>query len=95
MGRPSKHVSMAFHVRSSDKADECNCALKKLKSESGDYPSLIECTVISNTKKIAAGDELVLYKEKPAAKEKARSSVVVDFDNLSEPAGKKSKGSAD
>ena len=64
MGSQGKNESAAFHVRSSDKKDEANCSIKKLKSEDGDYPSIIECTVIYNTKKIAAGDELVLYREK-------------------------------
>ena len=95
MLKPGKHVSMIFHVRSSDKAEECNCAIKKMKSDSGDYPWVIECTVICNTKKIAAGDELVLYREKAAAKAKPEPSVVVDLDNLAEPATKKAKGSAD
>ena len=62
---PDKHVvSIAFHIRSSDKSDECNCALVKKRSESGVYPSIVECTVINNTKKIAAGDELVVYRER-------------------------------
>ena len=86
---------MVFHVRSSDNAEECNCAIKKLKSEQGDYPSIIECTVIYNTKKIAAGDELVLYREEQATSSK-RKSVVVNLDSASEPPpSKKPKGSLD
>ena len=56
--------SMAFFIRSSEKLDECNCCIKKVKSESGEYPSIIECTVISNSKKNSVGEELVLYREK-------------------------------
>ena len=95
MLRPGKHVSMAFRVRSSDNAEECKCAIKKLKSEQGDYSSIIECTVIYNTKKIAAGDEIVVCPEKAAAKARPKSSDVVDLDNVAEPAAKKSKGSVD
>ena len=78
------------------KAEECNCAIKKMKSESTVYPSIIDCTVIYNTKKIAAGDEIVVYREKAAAKAPTpKSSVVVDLDNIDEPAANKSKGSVD
>ena len=74
----SQVVSVAFCVRSSHKSEECNCALKKIKSESGDYPSIIECTVITNTKKIAAGDELVLHRE-PVVKKVVEKSPLVNL----------------
>ena len=93
MHKPVKHVSMVFHVRSSHNAEECNCAIKKLKSEQGDYSSIIECTVIYNTKKIAAGDELVLYRETPAMASKPKSVVIVNLDSASEPPSKRPKGS--
>ena len=77
-GKNNQVVSVAFCVRSSHKSEECNCALKKIKSESGDYPSIIECTVITNTKKIAAGDELVLYRE-PVVKKVVEKSPLVNL----------------
>ena len=60
----------------------------------GQIPSIIECTVISNTKKIAAGDELLLYREK-AAKAPNSKSVVVNLDSAAGPPAKKTKGSVD
>ena len=51
MKRPTKVESAAFYVRSSSEPNDCNCSIKKLKSEGGDYPTIIECTVIYNTKK--------------------------------------------
>ena len=50
----------------------------KKKSESGDYPSILECTVINNTKKIAAGDELVVYRERTRKVAEKKCMVVVD-----------------
>ena len=35
-----------------------------MKSKDDDYPSIIECTVITNTKKIGVGDELVIFRDK-------------------------------
>ena len=58
------------------KSEECNCALNKIKSESGDYPTIIECRVINNTKNIAAGEELVVYREKVVAKVVEKSKAV-------------------
>ena len=49
----------------------------KKKSESGEYPSILECTVINNTKKIAAGDELV-YRERIRKVAEKKCMVVVD-----------------
>ena len=57
-------ISIAFLVRSSTKEEECNCTLKKMKSKENDYPTIIECTVITNTKKIGVGDELVIFRDK-------------------------------
>ena len=79
MMTPDKHVvSIAFLIRSSDKSAECNCALVKKRSESGDYPSILECTVIHNTKKIAAGDELVVYRERTKKLVEKKCMLVVD-----------------
>ena len=87
MGNHGKKESAAYHIRWSDQKDEVNCSIKKLKSDDGDYPSIIECTVIYNTKKIAAGDELVLYREKKEKVDKHKT-VVVCLDNT-ESASKK------
>ena len=76
LGRES--VSIAFLIRSSDKSAECNCALVKKKSESGEYPSILECAVINNTKKIAAGDELVVYQERTKKVVEKKCMLVVD-----------------
>ena len=76
MKRPTKVESAAFYVRSSNDPEECNCSIKKVKSESGSYPTIIECTVIYNTKKLAVGEELVLHREKAAKVENNRSPVV-------------------
>ena len=79
--------SMAFFIRSSDKLDECNCCIKKVKSESGEYPSIIECTVISNSKKVSAGEELVLYRERTV--KVVEKTVKVSLDNAAVPTAKK------
>ena len=92
MSGTGKLESMASYVRSSEKADECNCGIVKSKSKSGDYPAIIECTVILSHKKIAAGDEIVLYREK-AARVVALPKVIVSLDNTVEPAAKKAKKS--
>ena len=57
-------VSIANFLRSSDTEEECNCTLKKIKSETDAYPAIIECTVVANTKKVNKGDELVIYRER-------------------------------
>ena len=49
MMRPSKVESTAFYVRSSSDSDDCSCR-EKMKSESGSYPTIVECTAIYNTK---------------------------------------------
>ena len=61
-----------------------------MKSEADDYPSIIECTVIYNHKKINIGDELVLHREK-VKKDVDPKAVVLDLDNIAEPVAKKSK----
>ena len=71
-------------MRSSDKNDECNCVIKRVKSEAGDYPSIIECTVINNSKKIAAGEELVCYRER-VTKAVATKAVKVRLSNIVQP----------
>ena len=84
MGAPPKIDSIAFYVRSSEKGEESNCNIKKLKSNNGDYPSIIECTVIYRTKKIAAGEERALHREK-GTKAVLPKAVVVSLHNAAEP----------
>ena len=86
---------MVFYVRVSNNPEECNCAIEKLKSEQNDYSSIVECTVVYNTKKIAAGHELVLYREKAAKVQQSKSVVVVNVDSAEQPPAKTSKGSFD
>ena len=82
-------VSIAFLVRSSTREEDCNCTIKKLKSTDGDYgyPTIIECTVITNTKKIGAGDELVIFRDKVVKAAPKKCSV----DLACMPATKKAK----
>ena len=82
----SKVCSMAFHIRSSDKLEECNCNIEVIKSYPHDYPAVISGTIIVNHKNIRFGEELVLYNEKAAA-------AVVKKVSESEPAAKRAKGS--
>ena len=91
MNSPGKEiVSIAFCIRSSDKNDECNCVIKKVKSEAGDYPSIIECTVINNTKKIVAGEELVFYRERRVSTP-VQKTVKLCLDNSAQQHAKKAK----
>ena len=93
MTAPSKKdgvVSIAFCIRSSNKTDECNCVIKKLKSESGAFPSIIECTVIANTKKIGVGEELVYFRDRVVQVDTVEKSVKVSLDKIVQP-GKKAK----
>ena len=61
-----------------------------MKSESGEYPAIIECALISNNKSIKPGDELVLYREKHTV-EKVKT-VRMQLDSVAlQPASKKSK----
>ena len=78
-----KVCSMAFHIRSSDKLEECNCSIEVMKSYPHDYPAVISGTIIVNHKHIRFGQELVLYDEAAAAVVKSES----------EPAAKRAKGS--
>ena len=80
-------ISIAFLVRSSNKEEECNCTIKKLKSEADDYPTIIECTVITNTKKIGVGDELVIFRDKVVKPAQKKCSVALPC----MPAPKKAK----
>mgnify|MGYP003331150062 CR=1 FL=1 len=65
ISNPGKDLpTLAFLVRSSTREEDCNCTLKKVKSKDDDYRSIIECTVITNTKKIGVGDELVILRDK-------------------------------
>ena len=77
-----KVCSMAFHIRSSAKLEECNCSIEVMKSYPHDYPSVISGTIIVNHKHIRFGQELVLYDEVAAA-----------VASESEPAAKRAKGS--
>ena len=51
-------------------------APSKTKSEPNDYPSIIECTIIVNHKKVDLGHELVIYREKAVVAKKAKSVAV-------------------
>ena len=84
--------SMAFFIRLSETPDDCNCVLKKVKSEAGAFPANIDCSVISNNKSIKPGDELVLYREKVVV-EKVKT-VRMQLDNVAlQPAAKKARTS--
>jgi len=72
----SKVKSVAFFIRSSDDPETANCSIKKARSESDEYPSIIECTIIVNHKKVDLGHELVIYREKAVVAKKAKSVAV-------------------
>ena len=64
----------------------------KIKKAEDDYPSIIECTVISNNKNIAAGEELVLHRTKVV--KVIENSVMVSLESASaDPAAKKRRTS--
>ena len=54
-------ISIAFFLRSSDSEEDCNCVVKKVQSETGDYPAIIGCTVVANNNKLNNGDELIFF----------------------------------
>ena len=67
---------------------------QKTKSEPNDYPSIIECTVIVNHKKVDLGHELVLHREKHVAAKKGRSvAVTLDSALVVDRAAKQAKHS--
>ena len=78
-------ISLAFLVRSSTREEECNCTLKKVKSKDDDYPSIIECTVITNTKKIGVGDELVIFRDKVVKPAQKKCSVALKKNEHEKP----------
>ena len=87
-----KYPSLAFFIRLSETKDDCNCVLKQVKSNAGDFPAIIDCSVISNNKSIKAGYELVLYREKVVV-EKVKT-VRMQLDNVAlQPAAKKARTS--
>ena len=90
MQNPGKDlISIAFLIRSSDKQEDCNCTVKKVKSENDDYPTTIECAIITTNKRVATGEELVLYREKVV---KAAPKVVpVILESVAVPVNKKAK----
>ncbi len=53
---------------------------QKTKSEQDDYPSIIECTVVVNHKKVDVGQELVIYSEKPVVSKVKGKSVAVSLE---------------
>ena len=86
------YPSIAFFIRLSETVEDCNCVLKTVRSESGEFPAIIECAVISNNKAIKAGDELVLYREKVTV-EKTKT-VRMQLDNVAlQPPCKKARTS--
>ena len=90
----SKVRSMAYFILSSDKQEEANCSIKKTKSEQDDYPSIIECAVIVNHKKIDIGQEMVLYRDKPVVAAKAKTvAVSLKSAHCVEPPPKRAKQS--
>ena len=66
---------------------------QRTKGEQDDYPSIVECTVIVNHKKVDLGQELVLYREKPVAKVKGKSASVSLEKAVLEPSAKRAKNS--